>query len=203
MSVMESASDDPVRIERLTFRLRDDFLRFFDGLRSDAGCDAANCYCHYFHVATAIPWDTLNGAANRTAMSARIDAGEMDGFLAYDDDRVVGWLNAQPYHKLSHLWSRLVITTLECDVPAHEAAAIVCFVTDSPCQQHNIYRALLDGALISLRDRGIRIVDAFPRAFDEGSAAAHPDRGTLPLFLAAGFSIQRQEHGPTIVRKIL
>src|SRR5262249_50978610 len=166
-----------MHVERLTPERRDDYIRFFDRLRDVAGdalCDAARCYCHYFHLAAAIPWDSLDANANRVAMSARIDAGEMEGFLGYRDGEVTGWLNAQAFHKLAHLGSRLAIPVVEHDVPAHEAAAVVCFVIDPSCQQHEAQRALLAAALESFSHRGIRVVDAFPRKADQRSRSRHP-----------------------------
>jgi hypothetical protein len=93
----------PIGVERLTPARRDDFLQFFDHERGPAFADNpewAKCYCHFYHLPKAIAWETLDATANRTAMKARIDASEMEGFLAYAGGEVVGWLNAQPYHKL-------------------------------------------------------------------------------------------------------
>src|SRR4051794_23968443 len=122
-------------VERLTVARRDDFLRFFDHEHGPAFADNpewANCYCHYYHLPKAIAWESLDAAANRVAMKARIDASEMEGFLAYAGGQVVGWLNAQPYHKLSHACERLDIAAPPLEVAAHEAAAVVCFVVAAP-----------------------------------------------------------------------
>jgi len=73
------------RIERLKPSLCGDFLRFFDHERGPAFADNpdwAKCYCHFYEVPVAIDWSTLDGPANRAAMAARIESGEMDGFLA-------------------------------------------------------------------------------------------------------------------------
>ncbi len=101
-----------IRVERLTPARRDDFLGFFDHERGPAFADNpgwAKCYCHFYHVPKAIAWPSLDAAANRTAMTARIEASEMDGFLAYADRDVVGWLNAQPLSKLPHCAARMGI----------------------------------------------------------------------------------------------
>ena len=78
----------------------------------------ARCYCHFFHVAPVLDWESLSAGANRTAIGARIATGEMEGFLAYDrDGSVAGWLNAQPRHKLPHCFARLDIEAAPIEVP--------------------------------------------------------------------------------------
>jgi ribosomal protein S18 acetylase RimI-like enzyme len=156
----------------------------------------SRCYCHFFHVAPALDWKALDANANRTAIAARIDVGEMEGFLARDGgDRVVGWLNAQPRHKLLHCFAQLDVPAPPIDVPAHAAAVVLCFVIDPALRRQGVARALLDAALRSFAARGIRVVDAFPRA-DAGNAAAH-FRGPLGLFEQFGFE-RIAAHGSTV-----
>ncbi len=72
----------PILVQRLTPARRDDFLRFFDHERGAAFADNpewAKCYCHFYHVPKAIEWSSLDGAANRKAMTARIDVGRDGG----------------------------------------------------------------------------------------------------------------------------
>ena len=193
-------------IERLAPARRDDFLRFFDHERGPAFADNpqwAKCYCHYYEVPKAIAWNSLDGAANRAAMTARIDVGEMDGFLAYAGSEVVGWLNAQPYHKLPHACARLDVVPPALDVPPHEAAAVVCFVIAPPWRRRGVARALLDGALASFAERGIRVVDAFPWKAGDSAKPTDHYHGPLPLFLAAGFTAIRDDPAVTVVRKRL
>jgi ribosomal protein S18 acetylase RimI-like enzyme len=201
-----SARERPLVVERLTPARRDDFLGFFDHQRGAAFADNpewAKCYCHYYHVPKAITWSTLDGAANRVAMTARIDAGEMDGFLAYAGDEVVGWLNAQPWHKLRHACARLDIAAPDLDVPAHEAAAVVCFVVAPAWRRRGVARELLEAALSSFIQRGVRVVDAFPWKSGDSNKPTDHYHGPLSLFIAAGFSVLREKQDMTVVRKHL
>ena len=195
----------PWRIASLSPSRRDDYLAFFDHERGRAFADNpewADCYCHFFHAAPALDWDSLSGDANRAAIDARIATGEMEGFLAYDEaDSVVGWLNAQPRHKLPHCFTRLRIAPSPLDVPLHEAAAVLCFVIDPALRRRGIARQLLAHALDDFEARGIRVVDAFPSASAD-SAAAH-FRGPPALFAAAGFEQIALQDGIVTVRKRL
>jgi len=193
-----------IGVERLTPARRDDFLRFFDHERGPAFADNpewAKCYCHFYHVPKAIAWDSLDGFANRTAMTARIEAAEMDGFLAYSADEVVGWLNAQPIMRLPHCFARMGIAAPPQEVAPESAAAIVCFVTAPRWRHRGVARALLAGALASFEARGIRVVDAFPFKRGKSTAAADHYHGPLSLFRDAGFEAIAEHKNLTVMRK--
>ncbi len=193
-----------IGVERLTPARRDDFLRFFDHERGPAFADNpewAKCYCHFYHVPKAIAWDNLDGVANRTAMTARIEAAEMDGFLAYSADEVVGWLNAQPIVRLPHCFARMGIAPPRQEVAPEYAAAIVCFVIAPGWRHRGVASALLAGALASFEARGIRVVDAFPFKSGDSTAATDHYHGPLSLFRNAGFEVLAEHKNLTVMRK--
>jgi GNAT superfamily N-acetyltransferase len=180
-----------------------DWLAFFDGVAFTDNPEWAKCYCHYYHVPKVIAWSSFDASANRTAMKARIEVGEMDGFLACRDTVVVGWLNAQPLHKLPHCWERMDIVRPQLDVADTDAAAIVCFVIAPGERRRGVARALLAGALEHWTLRGMRCVLAFPfEAGDDTSAAAHY-HGPRRLFHDAGFVPVTSTAELTFMRKNL
>ena len=184
----------------------DDFLRFFDHERGAAFADNpqwAKCYCHYYQLPKLIRWASLSASQNCTSMKARIEVGEMEGYLAYDGGEVVGWVNAQPRHKLPHCFDRLGISATPLACAAFEAAAIVCFVIAPTQRRRGIARALLSGALESFAARGIKLVDAFPFKSGDRELAADHYHGPLPIFLDAGFRVLSEHRDLTVVRKLL
>lgn len=194
-------------VKSLTPALADDYLRFFDHERGPAFADNpewATCYCHYYQVPTALKWGDFDGNMNRVAMRARIDAGEMEGFLAYDGDEVVGWMNAQPYTKLRYACPRMRIPQPDLPVAAHAAAAIVCFVVHPQHRRQGVSRALLACGLDNLRARGFALVDAFPWNVGADDAKATDFyHGAMSLFVAAGFATIATHDNVTVVRKTL
>jgi ribosomal protein S18 acetylase RimI-like enzyme len=196
-----------LRIERLTPARRDDYLRFFDHERGPAFADNpewATCYCHFYEVPPALKWSDFDGSANRAAMTARIATAEMEGYLAYAGDEVVGWMNAQPYSKLRHACTRMRIADPPLPVAPHEAAAIVCFVVAPAHRRRGIARTLLAAGLANLATRGIALVDAFPwNVGPDDTKATDHYHGTLSMFTDAGFVAIATHENVTVVRKFL
>ena len=193
-------------VKPLTPGLTDDYLRFFDHERGPAFADNpewAKCYCHFYEVPRAIDWPSLPGDANRVAMRSRIEVGEMEGYLAYDGDEVVGWMNAQPRHKLPHCFERMRIVAPDISCAPFEAAVIVCFVIAPARRKSGVARTLLAGGIASLAARGIKLVDAFPFKAGDSTTSTDHYHGPLSMFLAAGFSILREDAEMTVVRKLL
>ena len=181
----------PLRIEALTPGHRDDYLRFFDHERGAAFADNpewARCYCHFYHVPPSMDWEAFGAEANRIAIAARIDVGEMEGFLAYAGEEVVGWVNAQTLAKLQHCWARLQISRPAAEFPLAALAAIVCFVIAPEWRRRGVARALLQGALASFAARGVRRVYAFPFNATDAAPTAHY-HGPRALFAEAGFTV--------------
>jgi len=195
-----------IDVKRLCPALVGDFLTFFDHERGPAfadNADWAKCYCHYYEVPRAIDWGSLEATDNRIAMRSRIEVGEMEGFLAYDGVEVVGWMNAQPRHKLPRCFERLGVAPTALPCAPHEAAVIVCFVIAPARRRGGVARALLRDGLASLAARGIRLVDAFPFKARASELPADHYHGPLSLFVAEGFSVLREDEKLTVVRKVL
>jgi GNAT superfamily N-acetyltransferase len=195
-------------VKPLTAALGADFLRFFDHERGPAFADNpewAKCYCHFYHVARAgtVDWASLSGSQNRTAMKARIDVDAMEGFLAFDGEEVVGWLNASPRHELPHCFDRMQIepTPLPCE--PFEAAVIVCFVVAPSRRRQGVSRALLTGAVQSLAARGFKLIDAFPFKSAESALPTDHYHGALSLFVEQGFEVLCEYESMTAVRRFL
>jgi GNAT superfamily N-acetyltransferase len=195
-----------VVVKALSPALSGDFLRFFDHERGAAFADNpdwAKCYCHFYEVPVAIEWTSLTAAQNRIAMQARIEVGEMEGFLAFAEGEPVGWLNAQPRHKLPHCFDRMRVAATPLPCAPYEAAAIVCFIIGPEWRRHGVARALLASAISSLAVRGFVLVDAFPFKAGDSVTAADHYHGALSMFTAAGFAPLAESDTITVVRKFL
>jgi ribosomal protein S18 acetylase RimI-like enzyme len=137
-------------------------------------------------------------------MTARIATSEMEGYLAYAREEVVGWMNAQPYSKLRYACARMRIAEPKLPVTPHDAAAIVCFVIAPARRRQGVARALLAAGLTNLAARGIALVDAFPwNVGPDDTKATDHYHGTLSMFTDAGFEPIATHENVTVVRKTL
>jgi GNAT superfamily N-acetyltransferase len=178
-----------LNIKELTPNLKGEFLQFFD-------CDAfsdnpkwASCYCHFPHALHRTEkWAERTAAQNREATSKLIESEYMTGYLAYVDDKPVGWCNA-------NIQSRYTILKDATE----DIGAIVCFIVAKPHRGTGVATRLLDAACEGLRKRGVRAIEAYPRKADTTQAGNY--HGPLEMYLRAGFEPIREEDGVVVVRR--
>jgi ribosomal protein S18 acetylase RimI-like enzyme len=188
MSAVEICPLEPAR--------RDGYLRFFDTRAFTDNPRWAGCYCFFpYNDHAASHWHQRTGAENRAAMSSCIASGQARGYLAYRDGEVVGWCNAAPWNTYPMLH----------DEPQPDAAAIgviFCFVVAPEHRGQGIARALLDAACTDFKTQGLAYAQARPRK--QAATAAENHLGPLSMYLAAGFSILREDdEGNVLVQKRL
>ena len=156
------------------------WLEFFDQRAFSDNPDWATCYCRAYLVAPGEDWDASCAAnANRAPMCAAIGAGHVDGMLAWEQGRVVGWLQHGPAGRFGTPAGPLFPTE------GADVAAILCFVIAPAARGRGVARALLRGSLAQLQAQGFRQVLA--RAAPEADDAAHQFTGPIALFRSEGF----------------
>jgi len=185
-----------VDVRPLTAARLADFLAFFDGDVFADNPKWASCYCQCFYEDhSKVHWNSRTATENRAAACRRIGEGTMQGFLAYQEGRIVGWCNAAP---------RPLLHALDAEpIPdgAH-AGTILCFLVAPTARGTGIATALLRGACDGLRAQGLRYVDANPRPNATGMGENH--YGPLRMYLAAGFTVrQTDDDGSVWVRLAL
>lgn len=168
-----------VELHRLAPDRLDDFMAFFEGEAFEDNPDWSSCYCQcYYEDHRIVRWTDRTGMQNRRCASDRIVTGSMQGVLAYRDGRVVGWCNAAP-RKLLHALDGEPVDDVE------RIGTILCFVVAPRLRGQGVAKALLAAACHHLRDQGMAVAEANPRAHAAGPADQH--FGPLRLYLEAGF----------------
>jgi GNAT superfamily N-acetyltransferase len=186
-----------IEIKSLTTDLIDDYLYFFDKVAFSDNPDWSACYCYFHHYPGSVKkWMKRTKQQNREEAKIAVLNGIINGFLAYNDNgKPIGWINAD-------FKDGYVKTPFEEKIkPISEGktASIVCMIIAPSHRKKGIARKLLKGALIELKERNIRWVEAYPRLGDLSDA--HHYHGPLSLYESEGFSIAKELKNMVVVLK--
>jgi GNAT superfamily N-acetyltransferase len=186
----------PLFIRPLSPETLPDFLAYMDGEAFADNPQWHFCYCQYMYVDHAkVKWGSLTAGENRDSACERIRSGQMQGYLAYRQDKPVGWCGAAP---------RLLLPAF-ADQPDPDAARlgqITCFVVAQAHRRTGVAKSLLEAACEGFRQQGLTIAEASPR--EDAKSDAQHYHGPLAMYLAAGFVIHRApQNGVSIVRRAL
>lgn len=188
---MELGTKSLLELKRLSVETLDDFLSYFDhrAFLEDKNWDG--CYCQ-FYLNTSEQNDAEGDKSenNRASACSRVETGAMDGYLAYEDGKMVGWCAAG---------SSLMYPGL----PGAEEtiARILCFNVDPELRGQGLSGKMLDLILEDLSARGFEAAEAAP---NKDSYSTKSYRGSLEMFSKRGFeSLVDLGDGFVLVRKYL
>jgi GNAT superfamily N-acetyltransferase len=170
-----------IEIRRLAPSELDGLLEFMDGPAFRSQPQWQGCYCQFYLNTKAENDDpAAKGALNRQRACDRTNDGTMQGYLAYEGDKVIGWMAANSFKNFVAL------------PPMPEnVAAIICFVIEKEHQGQGVATQLLNYALGDLPKHGYVAVNSAPLASGEFQTWGY--RGPRSMFEKAGF-----EPGPMV-----
>ena len=164
-----------VEIRRLSPDELQNFLKFMQGPAFETNPQWAGCYCQFYLDTEAERTPAEHRfEGNRQKACDRINAGTMNGYLAYEGDDVIGWVAANSANNF-----RLLPPT------DASTARVLCFIVDEAHQGQGVATALLNFAIEDLGKQGFKLLEAAPRANDEFASWGY--RGKLSSFIKAGF----------------
>jgi ribosomal protein S18 acetylase RimI-like enzyme len=125
-------------------------------------------------------------AQNREDAKIAVLNGIINGFLAYENGKPIGWINTDFKDGYVKTPYKEKIKPIE----EGKTASIVCMIIAPSHRKKGIARKLLKEALIKLKERNIRWVEAYPRLGELSDA--HNYHGPLSLYESEGFSIVKE-----------
>jgi ribosomal protein S18 acetylase RimI-like enzyme len=157
------------------------------------GCSVARgCWCMYYRRSGR----GAPAPANRRALKALVDAGQVPGLIGYRDGVPVGWVSLAPREQYAKLRRSPVMKPVD-DQPVW---SVVCFVVPLAYRGQGVARALLDAAVALARQHGATL-EAYPVDKPEHSRDDAMWFGAKAMYDDAGFEeVARRKPTRPIVR---
>jgi len=193
-----------IEIRKLTPDLMEDYARFFDTTPHNDTGSGDKCYCVTFCRDSVYH----NGGSHwypspeerRLHGTRRVRDGDIQGYLAYHDGKIVGWCNANTKSDCQEVMNYMRSAGVPVECKAGEKVKFVfCFVIAPKVQKMGVATQLLT----------YTCQDAAAEGFDFVEAQTHAEftqdgfRGPLALYEKCGFSICAEREGKVVVRKTL
>lgn len=156
------------------------FADFFQKLDFAHEPHFSTCYCRFYHLDCELDeWQNLDPEENRIGAKEAIDDGSMFGFLAFDGDKCVGWLNANKAESYPRL-----TPYVGPYVEGKKVAVSICFVIHPEYRNQGIATALLEAAVNYYQEQGYDAIMSMPIQ-DDFSEKQY--RGTVTMYEKLGF----------------
>ncbi len=152
-------------IKRLTPELVEDYLHFFDATPHDDGIDENKCYCVcWCSTDHRVETDFSSAAKRRELARQYVIKGIIQGYLAYQDSKVVGWCNANTKSECRNCinWLRFM-QSVEYDDSILKVKSIFCYVIALEMQRKGITTKLLERGYIDAQMEGFDNVESYPK----------------------------------------
>lgn len=165
------------------------------------GCSIARgCWCMYYRrsgKSADLRVGETQSARNRSDLMALAASDQPPGLIGYQDDVPIGWISLGPRQDFAKLARSPVMKPID-ELPVW---SIVCFVVPSEYRKQGVARALLAGAVEYARQRGARLLEAYPVDKAEPSAGESSWFGSKAMYDAAGFEeVARRKPARPMVR---
>lgn len=193
-----------IEIRKLTPDLAEEYVRFFDITPHDNYVDEHKCYC--------VCWcnDDYEGKDFSTAEKRRkcaleyVKGNNIQGYLAYNGDSVVGWCNANTKSDCLKCagWRRFMdYVPLEEANTGIKVKSIFCFTIAPEMQRKGIATLLLERVCKDAIQEGFDFVEAYP--YKESSWQSSDFSGHPEMYKKSGFYVSLETEKGLVMRKAL
>lgn len=169
--------------------------------------DPGRCFCQYYRFPHA-EYRTLSADELKHRLVTRIAGSEVSpGVVATVDGQPVGWASVAPRSEFPRMRASpsMAPPELSADRDDPEIWSVNCFVVRTGHRRQGIAGVLLAAAVEHARASGAHTLEGYP--LDPGAgrfSSADLYRGTVSLFLAAGFEVvARPKDDRAVVRLAL
>ncbi len=186
----------PTKNSKLEFHpLTPERWRDFETLFGERGA-CGGCWCMWRRLARS-QFNRQKGGKNKRAMKRLVDAGEVPGIIAYQNNQPIAWCSVAPRESFSGLERSRVLKPVD----GQPVWSIVCFFVAREHRRAGVSVKLLKAAVDFVREQGGRIVEGYPVEPKKRQADAFVWTGLASAFVKAGFKeVERRSETRPMMR---
>lgn len=194
-----------IEIRKLTPDLVEDYVNFFDTTPHADNKDEHRCYCVWWCN------DDYEGKDFTSSIEVRRDyaiqyvkGNNIQGYLAYYDDKVVGWCNANTKADClkCYCWRRFMgFVSTEESTPDIKVKSVFCFAIAPEMRRKGIAKLLLERVCQDATQDGFDFVEAYPNK--EFIDEAEDFLGPAEVYKKSGFTVHYETDRQFVMRKQL
>lgn len=197
-----------IEIRKLTPELAEDYIRFFDSTPHNEKRHNVKCYCVYWCSDDSEGKDFATKSARRDSALQYVKDGSIQGYLAYYEDKVVGWCNANTKADcLQCMGWRGMNGKRKGFLPTEEATpevtvkSVFCFAIAPDMRRRDIASQLLARVCQDAAEDGFDFVEAYPEK--EVTEKTEDFVGYAAMYEKMGFTLFHETKKKQVMRKPL
>ncbi|GAB6106834.1 N-acetyltransferase family protein [Fusibacter bizertensis] len=180
------------RIEPIGLESSQIFVNYLDRISYEHAPEWSTCYCRFYHtVCDQDEWAMRTGDVNKLEATMAIKEGSMKGFLAFDGDKCIGWLNANDHSTFVR-----IADFLEPYVKNQKIACTLCFVIHPDYRGQGVARLMLKEATQYYKNLNYDGMIALP--VDNSGNQRHY-RGSINMYKEQGYELLEIKEGAHVM----
>ena len=186
------------RIVPLKSELADIFADYLSNLDFTHAPYFATCFCRFYHIdCSDTEWMERKGEQNREESKEAIRDGSMKGYLAFDREKCIGWLNANSVDSYLRLKDSLATFT-----EGKKTGLAICFVIHPEYRNKGLATTLLETAIQGFKEEGYEVIFGLSTK-NADIPLVNQYSGTYSMFSKFGFEEVGTLGHRVIVKKVL
>jgi GNAT superfamily N-acetyltransferase len=194
-----------IEIRKLTPNLVEDYVIFFDTTSHADNEDEHKCYCVWWCNDDYEGKDFTSSVEVRRDYAIQyVNGSNIQGYLAYCDDEVVGWCNANTKADClkCYCWRRFMGSVLtEESHPDIKVKSVFCFTIAPEMRRKGIAKLLLERVCQDAAQDGFDFVEAYPKKAFTNEAEDY--MGPVEMYKKSGFTLHYETAQQFVMRKHL
>ena len=189
-------------IKPLTPELAEDYVSFFDETQHNDKWNT-KCYCVCWCSNEPAGIDCSTEEKRKTVAIQFVKDGNLQGYLAYSNNEVVGWCNANTKADCTagKFWKHMMSSVPIEESTDRKVKSVFCFTIAPRMQRKGIATQLLDRVCNDASEEGFDFVEVYPNKFVNAESENHV--GFIEMYKKLGFTVYAELENMYVMRKDL